>query len=238
VAEDQRLWQLLRAVATEGGSAWPVLLIELEPELAGLARRQPLGRLRDREDTPREILTRVLGRLHARDFAAIRKLCELDPPPELRAWLRVVVRRSAIDYMRESPDFERGTARRDHRWISLVTLRSGEAAPDPDSLVKKRDEVVVFVRDAAARAITEHDAHGEDSYARLALEWKIGRLHVRRLAQKGSQYVAVLTGVLAGHSYPELAGKLSISRREVELTVRYIEELLHARGFANPGAEA
>jgi DNA-directed RNA polymerase specialized sigma24 family protein len=232
LVEDERLWELLHAVAAGGNDAWAALLVELEPELSQLARRQPIGRLRDREDTPREVVTRVLARLYAKDFAAIKKLCELDPRPELRAWLRVVVRRSAIDYMRESPEFERGNAHRDHRWVSLATLQSGEAAPDPDSLAKKRDEVLAFVRAAIDRGRAEHAAHGDDAFGRLSLEWKVARIHVRRLITRADEYMAVLSSVLAGFSYVETAEKVGTTRREVELTVRYIEEFLHARGFA------
>lgn len=81
VDTDAQLWALLRAVASGDPTAWPALLTRLEPELLGFARRQPIGRLRDRDDTPREIVTRVFRRLHARDHAAIQKLCALDPPP-------------------------------------------------------------------------------------------------------------------------------------------------------------
>jgi len=35
--------------------------------------------------------------------------------------------------------------------------------------------------------------------------------------------------VLEGRSHVEIAASLGLTRREVELTVRYIEELLHAR---------
>jgi len=41
----------------------------------------------------------------------------------------------------------------------------------------------------------------------------------------------VIDAVLAGHSYPEAAELLGVSRREVELTVHSIEELLIARRF-------
>jgi DNA-directed RNA polymerase specialized sigma24 family protein len=235
MAIDPRLWQLLGEVAKTGETAWPTLLTVLEPELAQMAKRQPIGRLRDREDSPREIVTRAIARLHARQYAAIKKLVELDPPPELQAWLRVLVRRSAIDYMRESPEYERATKKRDHRWISLATLSSsqGPAAALPDSLAEKRDQVTAFVRAAAERAAAEKRDHGDDAIARLALEWKIGRIQVRRLIARGEQYVTVLAAVLAGFSYPEVADKLGLSRREVELTVRYLEELLHARGFGS-----
>ena len=235
MALDPGLWQLLRAVADRGDAAWPTLCAALEPELVAMARRQPVGRLRDREDTPREIVTRALSRLHAREFTAVKKLCAIDPAPELQAWLRVIVRRSAIDYMRESPEFDRGNATREPRWISLASLSSSEASPAPDSLAEKRDLVIAFVRDATTRAQTERRDHGEaGAIAALALEWRIARIHVRRLVTRGDQYVAVLAAVLAGHSYPETAEALGLSRREIELTVRYLEELLAARGFGRP----
>jgi DNA-directed RNA polymerase specialized sigma24 family protein len=235
---DPAMWTLLQVVAERGAPGWQPLLERLEPELALMARRQPIGRLRDREDTPREIVTRTIARLHAKEFAAIKKLVALDPRPELQAWLRVLVKRSAIDYMRESPEYERATAKREHRWISLATLSSSQGPTAmPDSLAEKRDQVTAFVRTAAARALAEQKTHGEDAIARLALEWKIGRIHVRRLIARADQYVTVLGAVLAGFSYPEVADKLGLSRREVELTVRYLEELLQARGFAGPVPE-
>jgi len=234
LASDPDLWQLLRDVAARGAIAWPALVTDLEPLVAQFAKRQPIGRLRDQEDTPREIVARVLVRLHAREFAAIRKLCALDPAPELRAWIRVLVRRSAIDYMRENPEFERTS----NRWVSLATLSSAAAASLPDTLAEKRKELMTFVAAATERAAAEFRAHGEHAFSRLALEWKIARIHVRRLVTRGAQYVAVLTAVLEGNSYPEVAERLALTRREVELTVRYIEELLEARKFgAEPGGD-
>ncbi|MFT3698092.1 MAG: hypothetical protein QM831_33430 [Kofleriaceae bacterium] len=227
------LWTLMQAVADRGDDAWHALLAKLEPELAHMAKRQPIGRLRDQEDSPREIVTRTIARLRAKDFAAIKKLVVQDPRPELVAWLRVLVKRSAIDFMRESPEYERKTATRDHRWISLATLSSSQGPRAvPDSLAEKRDQVTQFVAAAAKRAADEVAAHGEDeAISKLSLEWKIGRIQVRRLVQRGEQYVTVLGAVLSGFSYPEVGEKLGVSRREVELTVRYIEELLHERGF-------
>lgn len=46
---------------------------------------------------------------------------------------------------------------------------------------------------------------------------------------RGAQLQTVLVAVLAGHAHTEIAARLGITRREVELSVRYIEELLHAR---------
>jgi len=226
------LWPAFRAVAERGEAAWPALAAALFPILLPIAKRQPIGRLRASEDAPHEIVTRVLENLHARELAAIVKLCATEPPPVLAAWLRVVVRRAGIDYMRDSPEYERATARRDPRWISLATLTSSAPARGPDSLVEKRTTLLAFLRAAVARADAETRDHGEDALARLASEWDIPRIHVRRLVQRGATYLRVIDAVLAGHSYPEVATALAISRREVELTVFYIEELLAARKFA------
>ncbi|MEO8701162.1 MAG: hypothetical protein ABI867_14020 [Kofleriaceae bacterium] len=230
--DSQQLWQLFRAVPDGGDAAWKALLVELEPELAIMARRQPIGRLRDREDTPREIVTRVIARLYSRDHTAIKKLCSIDPPPELRAWLRVLVRRSAIDYMREHPEFERGNVERAPRWVSLASFNSGEnAAADPSSLAQKRDQVLAFIRDSVDQAKAAYAQHGEDALFQIALEWKVTRIHVRRIVARGDQYLQVIQSVLEGNSYPETAERLGVTRREVELTVRYIEDLLRARRF-------
>lgn len=230
------MWLLLHAVVASGVTAWQPLAAELEPELLVMARNQPIGRLRDREDSPREIVIRVLARLHKREFEAIKRLCALRPRPELQAWLRVLVKRSAIDYMRESPEYERGNTKRDHRWISLATLSSRAIAPADDTLKAKREMVLAFVYEAVERGAAEAKARSlDDAIAHLASTWKIDRTHVRRLIQRGIQYVKVLTLVLEGHSYPETAEQLGITRRECELTIRYIEDLLEARGFAKDG---
>jgi DNA-directed RNA polymerase specialized sigma24 family protein len=233
VVSDESLWELFRAVARDAGT-WPTLLAALEPELLAMARRQPIGRLRQHEDSPREIVMRVFERLHANDHAAIHRLVGLDPPPQLRAWLRVIVRHAAIDYMRESPEFERATEAHPHRWISLASLSSLQPSPDPASLAGKRDLVVATVREMVARAQSELAARGDDAYTQLALEWKISRIHVRRLATKGEQLLAVLGGTLEGRNHGEIAQQLAITRREVQLAVGYIEELMTARLATGP----
>src|SRR3569833_3342453 len=92
------LWELFQAV-TRDPAAWPALMAALEPELLGIARQPPIGRLRDREDSPREIMTAMFKRFHANDHANKQRQCAQQPRPELRAGLRGVVRRAAIDYM-------------------------------------------------------------------------------------------------------------------------------------------
>lgn len=226
------LWPQFRAVADQGEAAWQALAATLFPALLKLAGHQPIGRLRTDKDAAHEIATRVLERLHAREFAAIHKLCAAEPRPTLEAWLRVLVRNAAFDVVRAAPEFERATEQRDARWISLATLTSSPGAP-PDSLVEKRRAVIAFVAAAVARvAAVAKDKTADDVLAALSAEWGIARIHVRRLLQRGPHYVEVIEAVLAGHSYPEVAEQLQRTRREIELVVQYIEELLAARRFA------
>ena len=226
------LWPMFRAVAQSGESAWQALAAALFPALLPIASYQPIGRMKKDRDAPPEIATRVLERLHAKEFAAIHKLCAADPPPPLEAWLRVLVRHAAIDTIRDEPEFERATERRDARWISLDTLVSTPGAA-PDSLVEKRRAVIAFIAAAVARVeAVSREKSGDDVLAALATEWGIARIHVRRLVQRGARYLAVIEAVLDGHSYPEVASQQGVTRREVELTVQYVEELLAARRFA------
>jgi DNA-directed RNA polymerase specialized sigma24 family protein len=218
------LWEMFQAV-TRDPAAWPALMAALEPELIGMARQTPIGRLRDREDSPREVVAAVFARFHANDHAVIKRLCAQEPRPELRAWLRVVVRRAAIDFMRANPEFERAS----NRWISLATLTSSAPEQSADSLVEKRAEVVKALREMVATAETETAARGEDAIGHLALEWGVERLHVRRLVARGAQYLAVIGALFAGHSHTDTATQLGLTRREVELTLGYVEELLRAR---------
>jgi DNA-directed RNA polymerase specialized sigma24 family protein len=233
-AVDDPLWQLFRTVASEGAGAWPALAAALDEVIVAMARQQPLGRLRAHDDTPREIVARVLSRLHRNNFEAIRKIAGLTPRPDVKAFLFVLVRRSAIDYLRASPEFARGNAERAHAWISLATLASNALAA-PDTLGEKRAEVLAFMTKAVAQT-SEHvrDFGADEAIATLAALWKIDRTHVRRLIQRAERYGRVLTAVFEGHTYPEIAERLGLSPREVELTVRYIEDFLAARGFGNP----
>lgn len=222
--DEPAVWELVRAAARDE-AAWPALMAALEPELVVLAKRAPIGRLHKRDDSPHDIVASVFARLHARDRAAIKKLCELDPPPTLRAWLQVVVRRAAIDYMRASPEFERASP----AWISLATLTSRVPGLSPDSRVEKRELVANTVREMVERATAEVAARGDAAYTHLAQEWNIPRLHVRRLATRGDELLRVLGGILEGYTQTELAERLALTRREVELNVRSLEDLLRAR---------
>jgi len=221
----------LRAVAEQGDPAWRPLQTMLHPELVRLARFQPIGRLRKDVDAPHEIATRVLERLHANDYRAIKKLFAADKPPEVGAWIRVLVRSAAIDFMRAHTDYVRRSTTREAGWISLHSLVSSDGAPRNDSLVEKQREVERFLTHALEVTRKALDDHADGAVSVLAIAWKVEPLHARRVVKKGGQYLPVIRLVLAGNSYPEVAAALEITRREVELIVSYVEEFLEARRF-------
>lgn len=222
----------VRAVSREGAQAWPALAAALDTIVTRLARNQPIGRLRKDVDAVREVVAGVLARLHAHEFRAIHRYVESTPPPPIEAWLRLIVRTTAIDVLRRHGDYVRAGVDRAAGWVSLVSYVSGERGGEPSSLEAKRREVEGFLATALEHAREVHARSGADGLQQLAIAWEVEPLHVRRLVTKGERYLPVLRLVLAGHSYPEVAAQLGVTRREVELVVEYIEGLLHARRFA------
>lgn len=188
-----------------------------------MARSQRIGRLRSRDDDLRDIIVRVFEKLHRENFATLRGYFEHDSPPSFAGWMRSVVRSCAIDHMRAHPEFKRAATDSEQRWVSLATL--GSVAPDaraPSSITYKRRQVLRDVANITDRV----EQLGADEAARAL---GINRTHARRVAKKGAHYVPVLELLFAGHSYPEIAERLDLTRREVELIVGYVEELLTAK---------
>jgi hypothetical protein len=206
--------------------------VVLHPELVRLARFQPIGRLRKDIDAPHEIVVRVLARLHANDYRVVKKLFAADNPPEVGAWIRVLVRSAAIDFMREHTEYVRRSTTREAGWISLHSLVSNDGAARDNSLVEKQREVERFLIHALEVTHKALETHADDAVSVLAIAWKVEPLHARRLVKKGALYLPILRLVLAGSSYPEVAAALDVTRREVELIVSYVEEFLEARRFA------
>lgn len=221
-----------REVAAEKEGAWGKLLTALSPELEKLSRHQPIGRLRDDDDARRDIIAKVIARLHAHDYRTIKNWAADPEPAPPRAWIRVLVRSAAIDVMRARPEYIRASEKRLPGWFSLATLATQAGAPQADSLLVKQKEVERFMKSAVEAAQEELQNHGDEAAGQLAKTWKIPLVHTRRLVKRIDDYQKVLAMVLAGHSYKEVAQTLELSRREVELIVDYIEEFFHARGFA------
>ncbi len=225
--------ELLHEVAGGQVEAWGELLIALSPILEALASRQPLGRLRDDVDTQRDIVAKVIGKLHRDEHELVKKFVGHKTPPPLKAWIRVLVRSAAIDVMRGKPEFQRGNQERLPGWFSLATLVTRDGANRADSLEAKQREVEVSMTQAIVSARAAIAEEGDEATLALAREWNVAPLHVRRLVQRIDLYPVVLKMVLAGFTYVEIADQAACSRREIGLVVGYIEEFFRARGFAD-----
>lgn len=221
----------IAAVARGDEGAWGRLLVALAPELEVIARGAPIGRLRGDVDAQRDVIAAVIAKLHRDDHAVLKKLVAQSDPPPLQAWMRLLVRRAAIDVMRGRPEFVRG-GERGAGWLSLATLVTRDGAAPPASLAQKRREVEQFLARAAREARAALEEHGDDAAAKLASAWQIGVVHTRRLVKRIDDYEGVLAMILAGHTHAEIATRLGRTVREIELVVSYLEELCHARGFA------
>ncbi len=221
--------QQLRTVAAQEGEGWPAVQAALHPELLRLARQQRIGRLRDDRDAAHDIATRVLERIHAHEFRALKRLFDTEHEPVVQAWIRVLVRTAAIDTMRQHAEYRRGA---DPGWVSLATLASSPNAPPPSSLTEKQRDLARFLERALAEYAAAVTEHGANAVAILAARWAVDPVQVRRVGSKGERYLPVLRLVLLGYSYPEVGAQLDLTRREVELVVQYIEEMLSARRFA------
>lgn len=223
----------LQRVANGENNAWDKLIIALHPLLDALVQRQPIGRLRGDEDAKRDIVTKVIGKLHRDEHRVITKFVTHENPPPIKAWIRIMVRSAAIDVMRGHPEFQRNYENQLPGWFSLATLVTVDGAARPDSLQAKQREAEWFMTKAvesARNAIAEHD---DGAAAELARVWNVGVVHTRRLIKRIDCYPSVFAMILEGHTYGEIASVLALSRREIELTVRYIEEFYRARGFAS-----
>lgn len=219
---------LARAVVDGSPGGWHDLLAALEPQVLALARRSAIGRLRDRPDDRRAILVRVFEKLHAGDHRYLRSYFAREPRPSFAGWLRRIVASAAIDHLRGHPEFVRhpGEAGDDgelRRWISLVTLASGDGRPGGGSLADLRDRLLGDLEAVMAR-LARVWTPGEIEALGRALG--VAPLHLRRLKKRRSEVLPVVQGILAGMSQREVAVRLELSRRDVELTVGYVEELL------------
>ncbi len=126
-----------RTIAHEPG-AWQELWLVLDPRIETIAGRwRVTGRLAASYDDRRAIVLRVFARLHAEDFRRLRDLHDVlqDGEEAGRAWISVVTRRDAFNYVRHHDEHLGGTPEDGGaRWAALVPLPEGGAELIPESV--------------------------------------------------------------------------------------------------------
>lgn len=244
--------QLVERICAGDTSAWPALLELIEPRLRVWVRYQKIGRLRRREDDLHNIVVEVLDKLSRDDFRVLRGYAAMSGQPSFQGWLRRVLRSCAIDYLRRHPEYRRsgrppvsgdgasgdgspgdgspgdGSGVSEGRWFTLQTLTTGIAQNPMDSVVDKRRQV----RAALAQHIAEARAlqsKNPDAIAILAERWRVDTRHVKRLLERGERMQQVIELLFTGYRHNDIADQLGLSRREVELALKYVEEFLSAR---------
>lgn len=224
---------LAERVGAGEGDAWAALMQALEPKLQVLVRYQRIGRLRSREDDLRNVVVAVFEKLRRRDFHVLRAYAAMPGRPSFEAWIRRVVKSVAIDYLRGHDEYRRGgdgsadAAGSGGRWVSLHALTGSGLADAPASAEARRREVLVALAETVAAAAAVQDA-GADAGA-IASRLGIAPVHVRRAAERGERMQAVVELLFQGHRHGEIADALGLTRREVEIAIKHVEELLVAR---------
>lgn len=117
--------------------AWPLLWRAVEPRLAAALRRPTfLGSLAGREDDQRNVVVQVMARLREDDHARLRAYAAARrerPGMVFLAWLLVVTKRVAIDYLRAHDEYidrrREEHASRPGAWRVLDTLIADSRSP-------------------------------------------------------------------------------------------------------------
>lgn len=219
---------LAERVGAGDAAAWAPLMQALEPRLQVLVRYQRLGRLRSREDDLRNVVVAVFEKLRRRDHHVLRAYAAMPGRPSFEAWIRRVVRSVAIDYLRGHDEYRRAAAAdgSGERWVSLHALTGSGLAMAPASAEARRREVLDAL--AATVAAAAEIKRGAD-VAAVASRLGVAPLHVRRAADRGERMQAVVELLFQGHRHGSIADALGLTRREVELALEHVEELLVAR---------
>jgi DNA-directed RNA polymerase specialized sigma24 family protein len=122
---------LLPAVIAGDPVAWEQLWLALEPRLSRMLRSpRTAGRLSASDDDRRSILVEVMARLRDDQFRRLemyRSAKQQRPGLSFTAWLGVVTRRVAVDYMRGHAEYidrrrQRVPASSPGKWVDLQPL--------------------------------------------------------------------------------------------------------------------
>ena len=151
--------------------AWQSLWRRLDPALHGLVRSFRLGRISRDDDERRAVIVDVMAKLRGDGFRRLKLFADAqarDPGLSLLPWLKVVVRRTAIDRMRAHPGFVRRPEGADARGAG-GRWNDAQSLPPASQLPGARPTVT---RDSTAREVLAHAQHmlPERQFQALALK--------------------------------------------------------------------
>lgn len=115
---------LIDGVIAGTDDAWPALVRRVHPMVvAACARRRAFGGV-DADEAGLDVAQRVVDKLHANDFARLRRYAETRrayPDTSFRSWLGVVTGNAYVDYLRGLPDLQRKRVDQGLRLVPVPT---------------------------------------------------------------------------------------------------------------------
>jgi len=137
VVGEADILELVDATLAGDEAAWQRLWQAVEPTLLAILRQpRVLGRLAHSEDDCRNVAVAVMARLHAHQFARLAQYAAArrdNPALPFLAWLTVVTRRVAVDYLRSHEAYVDRRHERDASspgaWRQIGTLPSDSQLP-------------------------------------------------------------------------------------------------------------
>jgi DNA-directed RNA polymerase specialized sigma24 family protein len=156
--EEGDLESLVTRAAEGDAIAWRTLWEDVEPWLERIvANPRFLGRVGQRDDDRSNIIVEVMARLHADGFHRLKLYVatrRTSPQLKFKPWLRVVVKRVGIDYLRGHDNYvdrrrdpNRGS--KPGEWIEPGTLPSQSQLPGERPPVTNRGTALEVLRYAA-----------------------------------------------------------------------------------------
>jgi DNA-directed RNA polymerase specialized sigma24 family protein len=156
--EEGDLESLVTRAAEGDAIAWRTLWEDVEPWLERIvANPRFLGRVGQRDDDRSNIIVEVMARLHADGFHRLKLYVatrRTSPQLKFKPWLRVVVKRVGIDYLRGHDNYvdrrrdpNRGS--KPGEWIEPGTLPSQSQLPGERRPVTNRGTALEVLRYAA-----------------------------------------------------------------------------------------
>jgi DNA-directed RNA polymerase specialized sigma24 family protein len=181
--DDRQLEALVASAALGDQDAWTRLWAVVEPRLSAVVRKPRfLGALSGSDDEQRNIVLEVMARLCADDYRRLRLYVDKrgdHPDMQFMAWLIVVAKRVAIDYMRGHDQYlshrhKRNPGSAAGAWVAMDTLPASSQLGDRPPMTERGTALELM--SYAGHTLPEDQRRAlkmwvqDDGYERIATE--------------------------------------------------------------------
>ena len=136
---------LIERVLAGDEAAWSELVAAVHGNVLAICQRRRLGDRRwNWEDVYRDVALSAIGKLHERDFAALRRYVATRakyPTTSFTTWLATVVHHAYVDYLRAQPEIQRQRHEDSRKLVELRRVELDDAHSAGPSDIETRVEV-------------------------------------------------------------------------------------------------